>query len=172
MGVFSRRRIYVRISRADGLTDASYIQYHKFRKSDFSAYQSWFSDPELNQQLGPIDKDWLDYILNDATGVQYCFTHFDALIAVVGISNPTIERQDYVVTDIAVRPDLRRQGLGRIILHLLPSMMKRGPAKLWRAYVNPDNRAAIQLFESSGWARMEKRMREDDMIIFEYLTKD
>jgi len=91
---------------------------------------------------------------------------------VVGISNPTIGRQDYVVTDIAVRPDLRRQGLGRIILHLLPSIMKRGPAKLWRAYVNPDNSAAIQLFESSGWARMEKRMREVDMIIFEYLTKD
>ena len=169
------------------MIDASHIQYHKFRKSDFSAYQSWFSDPELNQQLGPIDKDWLDYILNDATGEQYCFTHFNALIAVVGISNPTIGRQDYVVTDIAVRPDLRRQGLGRIILHLLPSIrqglgriilhllpsiMKRGPAKLWRAYVNPDNSAAIQLFESSGWARMEKRMREVDMIIFEYLTKD
>lgn len=158
------------------MIDSSNIQYHKFRESDFSAYQSWFSDPQLNQQLGPLDEDWLDYILADATGQQFSFTHFNALIAVAGISSPTAHFPYYVVTDLTVRPDLRMQGLGRIILKLLPSMVRRGCAQVWRANVNPNNTAAIQLFEKSGWARKEQskeqKTPDDDMIIFEYSIKD
>ena len=156
----------------DGLIDVSNIQYHKFRKSDFSTYQRWFTDAELNKQLGPLDNDWLNYILADSTGDQFCFTHFDALIAVAGISSPTVVFPYNVITDIAVRPNLRRQGIGRFILELLPPMVKRDGAQIWRANVNPTNLAAIQLFEKSGWARIEQKTPDDDMIIFERSTKD
>ena len=166
--------------KAGALIDANTIQYHKFRESYFPIYRSWFTDAELNKQLGPLDENWLDYILTDTTGDQFCFTHFDDLIAVAGIYFSTQDHPYNVVTDIAVRPDLRRRGLGCLILKLLPSMVREGGAQDWRANINPNNTAAIQLFEKSGWARKEqskdqskeRKTPDDDMIIFEHPTKD
>ena len=49
------------------------IDCRKFNIDDFPIYQSWFRDPELNQQLGPMDETWLKHIISDKTGAQYSF---------------------------------------------------------------------------------------------------
>jgi len=151
------------------MIDAKDIQYRKFRKSDFQKYKDWFSDPETNKWLGPLDADWLDYVLKDTTGAQFCFTSSNALIAVAGVHFPNNTHPYYVITDIAVRPNLRAQGLGLRILSLLQTMPALQTVSFWRANVSSTNDAAIHLFEKSNWTRLKSKTSNDGMIIFENL---
>ncbi|WP_187360162.1 hypothetical protein [Chitinolyticbacter meiyuanensis] len=53
-----------------------------FAASDFPEYCRWFGDAELNAQLGPMDEEWLAYVLADRDGTQYSVVHDGALVAV------------------------------------------------------------------------------------------
>lgn len=45
----------------------------KFTSADFAEYQRWFSDPVLNQELGPmkLNDPWLQHILLQTNGICY-----------------------------------------------------------------------------------------------------
>ncbi len=48
-----------------------------FRRSDFTAYHSWFEDPWLNRALGPLNETWLEYILSETGGAQFAAHRYD-----------------------------------------------------------------------------------------------
>src|SRR5215470_3735472 len=95
------------------------LQFCKFAQEDFPEYKSWYVDPELNRQLGPIDDEWLAYVLNEQDGVEYSIFRDQELVAVLGIKLPDEKRPDYVVTDLAVKPSLRGQRIGSRTLQKL-----------------------------------------------------
>jgi len=130
------------------------ISVRKFKKSDFPIYKQWFEDPELSAHLGPLDKEWLEYILTETSGIQLCFTECDELIAVAGVHFQTESQPHNFITDIAVRPDLRLNGLGYILLTKLLGLPEFSYVAMWRADVMSHNQAAIRLFHKAGWQRI------------------
>lgn len=135
-----------------------------FREDHFQEYQSWFTDIELNKRLGPIDKDWLDHVLNEENGRQYAFTDGKKLVAVAGIILPNGLHDYYTLTDMAVCPKFKNQGLGSKVLKQLIEMY-HSENKSWKAHVDHDNEAAIQFFKKNGWSS-DHTLDNENMICF------
>lgn len=122
-----------------------------FQEAHFNRYRAWFSDPDLERFLGPIDEDWLDAVLHESDGAQYAFLEQQTLLGVIGIKFPTPAHPYYVLTDIAIAPEYQKKGLGR---KLLAALYQRHPvqeAQYWLCYVDKENRAAHAFFRKQGW---------------------
>ncbi|MEL6926168.1 MAG: GNAT family N-acetyltransferase, partial [Bacteroidota bacterium] len=101
----------------------------------------------------PMDDEWLRAVLNEASVQQYSVFHESELIAVLGIVRANEQYSYSVITDVAIKPSMRKRGLGKAVLRqLLQLESKERPAR-WRAYVNKRNVPALRCFESLGWRR-------------------
>ena len=132
-----------------------------FRRSDFSEYHSWFQHPEIAKWLGDIDRDWLEYILTDTSGVEYAFTHQERLVAVAGIVLPQADHPA-AITNLAVCPELFRWGVGSAVLNLLVQGDQQVDFPSWIAFVARENAAAHSLLTKNGWSRSQE-VPVDDM---------
>ena len=131
--------------------DQLQIEFTKFGPEYFDEYRHWFADATLARALGPApDEEWLEHIQHDDSGSQFAVLAAGELVAVVGIVFPIEEAAYSVITDFAVRPNLRKTGVGTQVLDQLLTVQPPGP---WRAYVEKTNVAAKQFFQQNGWAR-------------------
>lgn len=144
------------------------MQIRPFQAEDIPPYESWFDDPVLYAQLGPMDRYWLEQVLNDAEKAQYSILRGDVLVAVVGVCLPTPTHPYYFVTDLAVRPELRGSGVGRTVMTLVMSQPELQSNPLWRASVRPDNPAALAFLIRLGWTRLEMGNPFDELLEFEF----
>lgn len=132
----------------------------RFAASDFATYRAWYADPPLDRHLGPMDEAWLAHVLTDTEGEQWTVRADDALVAVIGLT-PDADAGAWVITDLAVDPARRRQGLGRRALQVLladPSVRRRDR---WLAYVAEDNPSARAFFDALGWTRQTPPSTDD-----------
>ena len=150
------------------LIDLSAVEMRRFRRRDYLAYSAWFSDAELNLHLGPIDEAWLTYVLADEGGSQFSFISEDELIGVAGLCHPGKRNEDYVLTDIAVRPNLRRQGIAAGLILKLLGEYPWTQSKCLSAYIAPDNAAALGLFRALGWVKMKEASTPQQMRHFTF----
>ena len=144
------------------------MQIRPFQPEDIPLYESWFDDPLLDAQLGPMDRYWLEQVLKDSDKAQYSILRGSLLVAVVGICLPTPARPYYFVTDLAVRPALRGSGIGRAVMTLVMSRPELQGSPLWRASVKPDNPAALAFLLKLGWTRLEMGNPFDELLEFEF----
>lgn len=107
------------------------MRYARFTRADFATYRQWFVDAELNRQLGPVDEDWLEYVLADEAGMQFSFFVGDELLAVAGVVVPSTPDDPYVITDLAVQPGRRRQGIGSEALARLLAAEEFAGVAVW-----------------------------------------
>jgi len=148
-------------------TDNPLLTCRDFQKSDYPAYKSWYTDTWLRQALGFPDEAWLNHILTTDEGSELAVFSGKELVAVVGITG-ALEGHDFrVITNIAVNPTLRKQGLGGKVMALLFEVVPLEKGVCWVAYVDHDNPGAQAFFIREGWARVE----EEDMIRFECRAK-
>ncbi len=122
-----------------------------FSKEHYPIYQSWFSDAVLQKALGKLDKEWLNYVLTDKSGTEWAVFEKNQLIAVIGVTHPIQTHNYYVISNIAINPTLKRQGLGSKILQLLLQQMPLKKGQYWVSYVEPDNTIAQQFFIKNNW---------------------
>lgn len=139
-----------------------------FTAADFDEYRRWYEDPELDEQLGPMDEEWLDYVLADEEGAQLVCLENDAMVAVVGLAVDP-EADAWVVTDIAVNPALRRRGVGRRAIEAVMELPRFSHISNWLAYVMSDNPAAHRFFVSLGWREVHRPSTQDDMYCFRHV---
>ncbi|MDN6858487.1 GNAT family N-acetyltransferase [Pseudomonas sp. CAN2814] len=144
------------------------MQIRPFQAEDFPPYESWFADPVLYAQLGPMDRYWLEQVLSDADKALYSILRGDLLVAVVGVCLPTPAHPYYFVTDLAVRPELRGTGVGRAVMALVMNRAELQSSPLWRASVRPDNRGALAFLIKLGWTRLEMGNPFDELLEFEF----
>jgi len=144
------------------------MQIRPFQAEDIPPYESWFDDPLLYAHLGPMDRYWLEQVLNDTDRAQYSILCGDLLVAVVGVCLPNPAHPYYFVTDLAVRPELRGSGVGRAVMTLVMSRAELQGCPLWRASVRPDNPAALAFLLKLGWTRLEMGNPFDELLEFEF----
>lgn len=148
--------------------DHELVELVEFDPVYFAEYQSWFVDAELEQALGPApDQEWLSHIQNEETGCQFAGISDEKLVAVVGVALPVSDSQYSVITDIAIRPDLRRTGVGTQILRALIVKQEMLGDDL-RAYVESSNVNAKRFFERNGWTTECETPDADGMFELRY----
>ena len=115
------------------------LHFAKFRREDFLEYKSWYEDADLNTHLGPMDEEWLEYVMKETDGCQYSVFGDKELIAVVGIKFPNAQHPAYYITDFAMKPSLRSQGIGSELLTELTKRHPLIPGQTWKAFVHIQN---------------------------------
>ncbi len=145
--------------------------FQTFDREDFPAYQSWFEDETLNGELGPMHKDdaWLNAVLAKTNGLEYAVYEGDELVAVVGIDFPTNKYPAYYITNFAVKPALKNQGVGSAVLKELIRLHASDVEEPWITFVNPKNVAGQSFFIKNGWTCANGKPDKDG--ILEYVFR-
>lgn len=140
------------------------LRFVPFGARHYAIYDAWFADPVLSEALGGIDDVRLDYILADTSGREYAVLDGEQLVGVVGLLLPTHNHREVVITNLAVKPDLRRSSIGTRIIRQLPQVVSLRPDIGCLAYVHERNLAARCFFEQNGWRAAGNNPPEDEMI--------
>ena len=98
-----------------------------------------------------MDNKWLDHVMQERGGHQYSVFLGKDLIAVIGILLPNAEHPACYITDFAIKPDRRNQGIGSQILMELLKLHTLKPGEMWRAFIDERNPRAKTFFEKNGW---------------------
>jgi RimJ/RimL family protein N-acetyltransferase len=130
------------------------LSFHRFQREHFEEYATWFSDSELNKELGPIvDEDWLSAILSQKSEEGETWAVFLGA-EMIGVINATFDPEKKLpagITEIAIKPNHRRQGLAKAILISLLSEHHQQGIGSHVAYIKQTNKASRQLFEGLGF---------------------
>ncbi len=118
------------------------LEFQPFRDEHYQEYASWFADAELNRRLGPIDQEWLEAVLDEGpSNNTWVIFRDEEMVALVETTVDWPQKTAFI-TGLAVRPSLRRQGIGRAVLrHLLHQHESRGIRK-HVTFIALDNEAA------------------------------
>ena len=108
---------------------------------------------------------WITSLLN-TSGREYAVLDGEQLVGVIGLLLPTYNHREVVITNLAVNPGLRRNGIGTRIIRQLPQVISLRPDMGWLAYVHERNLAARCFFEQNGWRAMGNNPPEDKMILY------
>ncbi len=138
------------------------LSVRAFAADDYSWLQVWYEDPVLDEELGPLDDEWLEYVLADETGEQLVVLTDGAPVAVVGIVWANGENAAHAVTDIAVDPARRGTGLGRTALDQVVAHVEREAPDGWVAFVDRENLAAFAFFSALGWEHTAEPDPQDE----------
>lgn len=129
------------------------LALRRLQREDWGWVQDWFTDERLNAELGPLDAEWLEYVLADRGGVELVASDPAALelpLALVGVVWATADHP-HTISDLAVSPALRGRGLGRRAITAVLAWEGHPPGDDWVAYVASDNPAADAFFRALGW---------------------
>lgn len=140
------------------------MELRTFSLDDWPWVQEWFQDALLDRELGPMDTDWLDAVLAERNGIQLVATTEDRPVALIGCAWGSDQDQSHYITDIAVAPFMRGQGVGTQALELVTAWPGHPPIGKWTAFVNPRNIPAQSLLRKNNWQAVGV---SDGMITFE-----
>jgi len=130
------------------------LAFSRFRREYYQEYAAWFSDPELNRQLGPLDEDWLSAVLSEQaaeTGDTWVVFLSMEMVGVVSTVFDPENRFRAGITEIAVKPTRRRQGLAKAILKKLLSDHHDQGIISHVTYIKATNEVSRHLFEGLGF---------------------
>lgn len=122
-----------------------------FERRHFQNYNEWFEDAIIQKWLHEIDEEWLEYVLEDDGSDEWVIMEKEEMVGVVGIVLPTDEYPYFVISNLAVRPERKRVGLGSRILEHLSSHYSHIGDLRWIAFVEMRNAVAQRFFEHNGW---------------------
>ena len=140
------------------------MEIREFLAGDWSWVQEWFQDALLDRELGPMDRDWLDAVMAERNGVQLVGTIDRKPVALIGCVWGTDQHPSHYLTDIAVAPSMRGQGLASKALQLVIAWPGHPSTAKWTAFVNPRNTPAQSLLRKNLW---EEVGTSDGMLQFE-----
>jgi len=146
----------------------------RFRREHFAEYSSWFADQELHRQLGPLDGDWLESVLAQqaSTGSTWSVFRGSELVAVVETVCDPRKILPAGITAIAVKPCLRRQGIGTLAMETVRSRLQANGMDRHFAFVSSTNPVARKYLESLGFVATDGKPDRHGMIEYRHDTKD
>lgn len=129
------------------------LSFRRFGRDDFAEYAAWFVDPELDRWLGPMDEEWLEAVLSEGAseGTTWAVFREAMLVAVVETWSHPSNRSLAAITGLAVKPGLRRQGLGGAVLRETLAVNQRRGRFEHLAYIHGNNGTAQECFKRAGF---------------------
>ena len=129
------------------------LNLRRFQAGDFAMYKAWFADPELERWLGPLDDEWLAAVLSERPSdrATWLVLDGDASVAVLETALHLINSSLAAITGLAVKPELRGQGIGTAVLRKVLALHRREGRFEHLAYICEDNGTAWRCFERSGF---------------------
>ena len=117
-----------------------------------------------------IEDSWLEPVLNNnPEGCEYSVFIDQKMVAEVGILLPNSDNPSFFITNLAVKPQLRNQGIGSAVLKELVQLHPLKVGQSWKAYVDADNLMAIAFLKKNGWQRLSNMADESNMHDFEFV---
>jgi RimJ/RimL family protein N-acetyltransferase len=143
-----------------------HLQFRRFQLEYYPEYASWFVDPELNRQLGPMDKDWLDAVLSEAEseGVTWAVFRENEMIAVVETFFDLRDQLAVIITGLATKPPFRGQGIGTAVLRMILSYHQHRGITKHIAYISVNNSAGQRCAEKAGFLVVTSKPDEHGFI--------
>ena len=138
------------------------LELKSFQPEHYAEYVSWFTDPELSHHLGPMDQAWLDSVLSqpESAGVTWAVFRGIELVAVVETVFDLEHRLPAGIMAIAVKPSLRRQGIGTTVLHQILSLHKSQGIDEHVTYVSMHNAGGRRCLEKAGFVAVTTKPDE------------
>jgi ribosomal protein S18 acetylase RimI-like enzyme len=116
-----------------------------------------------------MEDSWLEHVLsNNPEGCEYSVFIEQKMVAEVGILLPNSDNPSFFITNLAVNPKLRNQGIGSTVLKELVQLHPLKVGQSWKAFVDADNLMAIAFLEKNGWQRLSNIADESNMYDFEF----
>jgi RimJ/RimL family protein N-acetyltransferase len=151
------------------------LEFKKFQQEYYADYYSWFTDPMLNRELGPMEQDtleeeWLTSTLaeSDSEGITWAIFRNNKLVAVAEVFFDPGDSDRAHIRSIAVQPALRGQGLGvGVLQHILKLNYRRGIHR-HTALIMPANFASQRCFAKVGFKTLSAEPNEQGYIEFEH----
>lgn len=130
-------------------------------------------DEVMEIEAASYEFPWMAGIFRDCMRVGYACWVLEGLWRMDGYGVMTVAVGEAHVLNLCVRPEERRQGYGRLILHHLTAEAKRHGAQTIFLEVRPSNLGAIALYRNEGFAEVGYRRnyypaangREDALIL-------
>lgn len=141
------------------------MEIRRIHATDWDWIQQWFQDEDLNRELGPLDQEWLEHVLNQSDGVQLVAEQNGQPIGLIGCAWGDGRNLPHAITDIAVAPPLRGNGQAGAMLEAVLAWPGHPPCRKWVAFVFPENQRACRFFTRLGWEHVDFA---DGMNEFEY----
>nr|WP_313372438.1 GNAT family N-acetyltransferase [Brucella intermedia] len=126
------------------------MQLRKLRRDDWTWIQTWFQDECLNRALGPLDQEWLNYVLTQHDGIQLIAEIDGEPVGLIGCQWDRQGKQ-HGITDFAIAPAKRQRGLGGRVLAGVVDWAGHPSTASWVAFVDPQNLGAQKFFSVLGW---------------------
>ena len=149
------------------------LELKQFGREHYAEYASWFVDPELNCHLGPMDEAWLEVVLSqpEEQGITWAVFRDRELVAVVEAVFDPENIFPAGISAIAIKPDLRRQGIGTAALRLALSLHKNLGIVEHVAYVSIHNPGGRRCMERTGFVPVTSEPDERGYIEFRHRSK-
>ncbi|MBJ9953428.1 MULTISPECIES: GNAT family N-acetyltransferase [unclassified Acinetobacter] len=148
--------------------DLHSISAREVNETDWSWILDWFKDPILDKELGPMDEEWLNYVLNKQDGPELVVMSDNQPIALVGCVWSLTNDGLHSISDLAVHPAYRGCGIGKSAVECLFKWPNHPPSKGWQAFVALENKSAQSFFIGIGW---DMKGIDEDMYVFSFIHK-
>lgn len=147
------------------------LSFSRFHPNDFEEYLSWFADPELNQHLGPMEANdpWLEYVMSNQEGTDFAVYRDGEMVAEIGLLFPNQENPAYYITNLAIKPELRRQGIGSLVLSAIIILYPLQIGVSWRCFIHKDNHKTKAFLEKTQWKCQNEFPDEAGFLAFVYI---
>ncbi len=128
------------------------LTYRLFTEDLYDEHAAWFADEELNRELGPMDREWLESVLANkpSIGATYAVSDGTELVAVVsmfyeGGGNAHIGA-------IATKPQRKREGIGAEVLHWTMKHLHGKGVEIVTTMIHEANAPSYRLFAREGFS--------------------
>ncbi|WP_426437442.1 GNAT family N-acetyltransferase [Bradyrhizobium genosp. P] len=141
------------------------ISFRSFEERDLPEYRSWFSDAELSRRLSFPTDEWFAYTRSNSVR---CWLATDAQNGLVGQIQIDEDGNGAGHFDMAIKPSLRRMGLGA---EMLRAFLREhgGSYSALHATVETDNWASIACLQRCGF-EPERELDADGFMQFHKVT--
>ena len=114
--------------------------------------------------------EWLQDVLSEQPGsIDYSVLTGDTLVAVVGLYLPKVDYPHFVLANLAVKPSLRGQTIGKRVIEEVVKRHSSSPGQSWFVFVDKENGSACRLFMKCGWEKVANIVTPGEMYLFEYI---
>ncbi len=129
------------------------VTFEPFTEQDFADYQKWFSDPQMQAELGPVDDNYEVFVgdQDESKCINWAIREKDKLVCLLQVVRDGSTTEAGL--NISVSPDRRRDGIAEAVMRSAISHTKLAQVRRFVGLVSEKNPASRKLLEKVGFVK-------------------